>query len=197
MKNILFILFVFSSALVSAQVKKGALQIGADVGYSMQKSQIANVPSSKSKSFGIDLGLGYAFSQNKTVGIIALYDKAGVSVSKGAGVFYRSYHNITKSLLFYGEASAQYLYQKSPSSFSIRKTRIAQLALAPGLAYMPARWVQFELKIPDLLVFNYSKETDSAPGHPTAETLAFNVLGQGGSLQSLFSLGINFNINNE
>ena len=196
------LLCVFVYSIANAQVKKGDIVLGGNLGYTDQSQTVLSSPpvTTKSTSLSINPSIGKAIRDNLVLGIDFAYmhgtgdqTPAGTGSSSQtengftAGVFIRRYKPIGAGFSLFGQAEVSGNYSHSnyaaPSS-GIVLSRYNDygfaLVLAPGIAYALSRKWQIETSLPNFLSVNYqyNKTTQqynsSSPSSVDGHTFGFS-----------------------
>jgi hypothetical protein len=191
MRKIILAIFIISMFVCSAnaQIKKGSIFLGGDIGGSTQKTKTDGVTSDKQSGINISPVIGKAIKENLVLGI-----NAGVTIyhaenttntsSYSAGVFLRKYKNIGNGgfyIFVQGGLNGAYYKQKrnvAPSPISDEtKIMFVGLTAYPGISYAISRKLHLEAGFNNLLLLNYSNEKRETgdPVISTKKTNAFNI----------------------
>ncbi|MBC7888807.1 MAG: hypothetical protein H7Z13_13095 [Ferruginibacter sp.] len=178
MKINLLILFLFTTLLLNAQIKKGALFIGGDVSVNSSKFTGTNQSTSQNQAYNFYPSLGWAAKDNIIAGgrlLVSFYDsRQNVFYSSkghnlGAGIWMRKYLPLGKSFYLFGDAgiSGQSIYRKQttmqqPDYFKEKGFSISA-GLFPGVSYqIKNRWY-LEAAFSNLISLGYErKNTEQA-----------------------------------
>lgn len=216
MKKITLLFFILSSVCtttVKAQIKKGSLFIGGNVGGSTQKTKNSGTTVSSQNGLAISPVFGKAIKENLVVGADiafvlsennssapnpSLYSNYR-STSYGAGVFVRKYKQIAKSgfSIFlqggFGGAYNSEEYESSPSYFDKRKRYSIGVSAYPGVSYTVSKKLQLETGFNNLLALGYfTEKRDISGSSPYTEKT--NGISINSSLNNLSSLYIGFRL---
>jgi hypothetical protein len=167
----------------TAQIKKGTILLGGQIGGGNEKGTFTGAPVNtdyKKNSVNFSVSAGKAIKENKVVGIYGgfgfvkyeyppnvFYQNAKNS-SYSAGVFYRQYKSLANKFYIFGEAGLGYYGSVRKSNFDntgaiiqTLKTNGITFGLTPGTSYQVCKKMQVELTIPALLSISYQsvKET--------------------------------------
>ncbi len=179
MKINLLVIFLFTSLLLNAQIKKGALFIGGDVSVYGSKSKgtdPANQVTSQSNGFNFSPSLGWVTKENVVVGgrLTASFfrDKNQPSTYYnkgnriGAGIFMRKYLPLGKSFYLFGDGglNAQSSYSKQiqnppmqQSVYTIQKGLAISVTVFPGLSYQVKKSLFIEAALNNLISLGYER----------------------------------------
>jgi hypothetical protein len=181
-------LAVFIVFLSQAQIKKGTVFIGGNIGFSNQTAKTTdsvNLPVSPGTSFNFNPSVGWAIKDNLVFGIDLVYGYQKINYppsyfdyyykqeSYSAGVFLRRYKVLGSGFSIFGQASLHYSYSKNTyytntwaAQSNILGVQSAKnyggtLGFYPGIAYTVSRHWQMETGLPNLVHINYthSKQT--------------------------------------
>lgn len=205
-------LFVcISIASAQAQIKKGSIWLGGNIGYSENKNDFESNPDYKYRSLGINPAIGTAIKDNLIAGIIVSYNKTRVTnngsiieskdILKGGGIFVRQYVPIVNRLYVFGEANATYKSFRGNESQSYNNIKInkkgweAALNFSPGVSYGISKKLQLETGFNSLFHIAKTKRnnTSAANGYDM-KTESFSA-GLNLENESYFFIGFRFLIN--
>lgn len=174
---LLAIPFCFIGILSKAQVTKGSVLLGGDIGFTSNKVEIENASISytnKMSSFTATPVFGKAIKDNLVVGIFAGATRSksdqvnyGYDKSKGynGGLFIRKYRSIGTSkfyLFLQGSAGGYYTesesYSRGSNNYSSLKTMRYNLNVYPGLSFAVSKKFHLETGFSNLLYAEYSHE---------------------------------------
>lgn len=164
-----------------AQIKKGAIFLGGDIGGSTQKATYSNSTDvSKQNGLNISPVYGKAIKENLVLGLSAsinIYNNkstgSGSEVkqnSYGAAVFIRKYKPIGKSgFSLFAQGDLGYSYSNSKNNpqstnYSINKRNNVGINLFPGISYTISRKLQLETGLANLLSLNYTTQKQDNGG---------------------------------
>ena len=163
-------------SLLNAQITKGTVLIGGDVGISGSKYKNENPAYSQyvleSQSYSINPSAGWAVKENLVVGGRLIFNFSDYEqqsspnlTSKnhniGAGIFIRKYQPLGKSFYLFGDAGvgAQSVYrliEPLQQPFNYKETGYAISAtIFPGIAYQVNRHFLLEVALNNLLSVGY------------------------------------------
>jgi hypothetical protein len=181
----------------TAQIKKGTVLLGGQIGGGNNKSTSSGTSvntESKRNAVNFNISAGKAFAENKVIGIyggygFAKYEYAPNVVyqnaknnSYNAGVFYRQYKSLAKKFYIFGEANLGYYGSNEKSNLNnpagmvqTIKTNGITFGLTPGTSYQVCKKMQVELTIPALLSLGYQTAKQTYNNSPqTIKTNSFN-----------------------
>jgi hypothetical protein len=163
--------FVFST---NAQVKKGSVFLGGDIGGSVQKTKSADITTNKQSGINVSPVFGKAIKDNLVLGVNAgfgMYDNdyplnngRNDSKSYNAGVFLRKYKNIGSGgfyLFVQGGLGATHFSQEQVNLYSSNeetKRFMIGLNAYPGISYGVSKKLHLETGFNNLLTLNYFNE---------------------------------------
>jgi hypothetical protein len=173
----LYVLFftVLIYSITQAQIKKGEIVLGGNLGYSDQSysTDIPGTNSNSTKTLSIGTSFGKAIKDNLVLGADISYDHSSSSYTPGtattgngfdAGVFLRKYKPLGAGFYLFGETklSGNYLHNSTPEqpgsqpTIDVTDSYGFVLTFFPGLAYaLSPKW-QLEAELPSLLTISYS-----------------------------------------
>lgn len=177
-RKLLFILTIVCLATAAqAQIGKGSILLGGDLGFSTQKTEpIENVSDTrKLNGFYISPTVGVAIRNNLVVGGNLSYrnqsekrdlnDYSSKYNGYGAGAFVRKYKPVGKSGFYvFGQAGLQFGYSdqelRSDGSPVIQKSKITNVGINiyPGISYAVSKRFHLESGFNNLLSLNYTRE---------------------------------------
>ncbi len=196
---------------VHAQIKKGAVLLGGELGFSTSTStrDQANPAVQDTKStavvfspaigkavkenlvVGVDLSLSYSKNQN-------IYSVEQKAYLYGAGFFVRRYKELGKGFYLFGQAWAggYYNHQKDgdpsqPQSYTLNKGFTIQVGLYPGIAYSLSNKFQLETGFNNLAFVQFT-HSDNTISPYTGEHTVLNGFSLGSSLSNAAALTIGF-----
>ena len=177
MKINLLVIFLFTSLLLNAQIKKGALFIGGDVsvyGSKYKGTDPANQVTSQNNGFNFSPSLGWVVKDNVIVGgrLMASFDNSknqpltySAKANRiGAGIFMRKYLPLGKSFYLFGDGglNAQSNYSKQVQSppmqqsvYTIQKGLAITVTVFPGLSYQVKKSLFIEAALNNLISLGY------------------------------------------
>ncbi len=204
---LIFIAFTLAGT-ASAQITKGSVFLGGDVGGYTQKTKSEDVVTNKSGGIYIMPVLGKAIRENLVFGINAglnITDSEappnnGAMKSEGysAGVFLRKYKNIGTSgfyIFIQGGLGANHQLQKNTGTYvSYDKTKRTTIGLTayPGISYAIGKKFHLESGFNNLLMINYQHEKRET-GTPVT-TYKTNGFGISSSLSNSSALYLGFRV---
>lgn len=209
------LLFVFTltcfTVAVQAQIGKGSVLLGGDVGFSTQKTKpIESVPDTrKLNGFYISPTVGVAVRNNLVVGGSLSFrtqsekreanDYSSKLTGYGAGVFVRKYKPIGSSGFYvFGQAGLQFAYLdqelKSNGSPILQKSKITNISINvyPGISYAVSKRFHLESGFNNLLSLGYTREKSllESPGAVSGYTSnGFSLSSSLSNAQSAFYVG--------
>lgn len=176
------------SLTTSAQIKKGAVLLGGQIGYLDYDSKFTNTQNKQKNGAALfNISAGMAFKENRTIGITATYYHTNDdNVNGGAvfnntkynslniDVFYRIYKKLAKDFYFFGEIGAGYTGNDEASTNLPNNTLVTkyvtsgvELHITPGVAYRVYKKLQVELAMLRIGQTSYSHQTrTSQPSDP-------------------------------
>lgn len=199
---------LFLSTVSNAQIKKGAIFLGGDIGGSNQKTEYNNgaFPERQtglliSPLFGKAIKENLVFGGNLTVNLsnnktIATNTQAKQQ-SYGGGFFLRKYKSVGKSgfyLFMQGGVNYIYYHSKADSNGPLTlNTNTVSVNIYPGISYSVSKKLQLETGLNNLLSLNYYTEKNIyGSGSPTiAKVKGFNIAG---SIDNPASLYLGFRV---
>lgn len=199
-KTFALLLLTTGSLAGMAQIKKGAVLLGGQLGFNNSTSDVTFSPpnppnttqNQKNKGGNFNIAIGKAVAENAVIGLNAGYsggkneNTSGVNsfTSKynqyNAGVFYRQYRKLANRFYFFGEGGIGYFTSKqtdtnTPAINNVtRKSTGGQMYLTPGIAYQIGKKLQLELLIPNIVSANYSVNKTTSTGSNTKQD-QFNI----------------------
>ncbi len=216
--KIIFVLLLFigTTAASTAQIKKGAVLLGGQLGvYNFSSDYTSNTPpntpqNQKSKGANFGIAIGTAIKDNVVVGINAGYGSSNNENTVGItsftstsnqynfGVFYRQYKSLGRNFYFLGEAGIGYTGGKQTETNTpvvndvTRKSSGVQLYVSPGIAYKVSKKLQLEILVPNIVSAGYTKnKTTSQINNSTQDNFSINTNLNGSPLNN-FAVGFRF-----
>jgi hypothetical protein len=173
MKKILLLTVLVFTLIcsVNAQIPKGSIFLGGDIGGSVQKTKSGDVTTNKNSGIYISPVIGKAIKENLVVGLNASF---GFNNNKNlpnngkfetdyyaAGVFMRKYKNLGKSdfyLFFQAGMSVSFNTQKQEGPFAplVKQKGFSVVVIAyPGLSYAVSKKLHLETGFNNLVSLSY------------------------------------------
>jgi hypothetical protein len=215
-KTFVLLLLIGTTAAVTAQIKKGAILLGGQLGFNNSSGDYtSNTPpntpqNQKSRGANFGIAIGSAIKDNVVVGINAGYgsykneNTVGITSFTSTtnqynfGVFYRQYKSLGRNFYFLGEAGIGYNGSKQTDKNTpvvndvTRKSSGVQLYLSPGVAYQVSKKLQLEILVPNIVSAGYSKnKTTSQVNNSTQDNFYINTNLNGPPLNNL-AVGFRF-----
>ena len=203
------------SLTTSAQIKKGSILLGGQIGFNDLKVDYNNAqPDQKNNNSLFSISVGTAIRENKVLGTSITYGHSDFDQNYngnafvnsrsnyyGIDIFYRQYKKLAKDFYFFGELGAGYLGSDQtdtdiPGNNKTKYTSSGgRVYLTPGAAYRIYKKLQVELLVPGIAGASYTvdKKTVAANNafNSTQNRFGFNT-----SLNASFfynlSLGFKF-----
>lgn len=185
-KILLFSGCLFLASSISAQINKGAILVGGNLGFSTQKTEVTD---EKTNTFNISPAIGRAIKENLIAGIdlafsrsLSLRDNVNYYEnsfkSYGGGIFLRKYALIANSFYLFGQAriGGYSLEEKQASTTIVYNTDSygIDLSVYPGIAYAITKKLQLEAGLPNIFSIGYfSRKTTSTQSTTTIHTKSF------------------------
>ena len=170
-KLLLSFSLLLGSLLCRAQIDKGSVLIGGDLGVFSTSDKSSGNTINSSKSTGTTLNLnpsiGLAVQNNLVAGINLGFGYLTGNNQKQRtydfGVFMRKYKTLTGHLYFFGEAAISFQYidyvmtdaSGSPSRQDVKASGV-NIGFSPGLGYGLTRRWQLEIIFPSVIYLQYT-----------------------------------------
>jgi len=183
MKKIVFFSFIFViiTCSLEAQINKGSLLLGGNVGFSTSKAKDTSL---QNNGVSVSPVVGIAVKENIVVGISFSYGQGKDNLSLpnfksertsyGAGVFVRKYIPLGKGFYLFGEAGLSYQNYSStytyPSQATGLKVQTIGINLYPGVSYAISKKLQLEFGLPQLVTLGYSRTQQIVNAAPIQKT---------------------------
>lgn len=176
-------LLLFISIYANAQISKGSVLLGGDLGVFLLNTKDASNRESKTSGFSISPTVGKAVKDNLVIGGLAKFETTkavGIAQTQksnqySAGIFVRKYKELGKSDFYFflqsalrGDIIRQKIYDNTSSTYT--NQTIVGVSVSPGVAYAVSKKVQLELGVNDLASLNYIHSESSAAG-PTGKNV--------------------------
>lgn len=202
------------SVTTKAQIGKGSVWLGGNIGYSSFKNQIDDVPAYTESVLTINPALGKAISNNTIAGIDLLFsdvlEKNSATEIKddtkkyGGGFFMRWYVPIINRLYIFGQGRIGFDYTKGNATNtpfyggnkSTKKGWDAGLSFYPGVSFEVNKKFQLEAGFNNLFGAQYSIVKNSSLG-TTNKTETFTTGINLDNNKSMFTIGFRLLINNK
>jgi len=184
-KLLLSFVFVLFIASLHAQIKKGTVLLGGQIGFNAQKS---NPSFADGNAFFISPVFGQAIKDNLIVGVSATYSQRHYDYnpgtynlhSYGLGFFIRQYKELGKGFYLFGEAGAGGNYYKEkqdlPNNISNYTNHVSsfRVSLYPGVAYAATRRLHIEAGFSNLALLEYNHNRKEVAGNADQTGNSFN-----------------------
>ncbi len=202
-KILLFAWCLLVTSSISAQINKGAVLIGGNLGFYTQKNEPYN---SKSNSFNISPSVGKVIKDNLVVGIdFSFYGNSTHSLdnlywtkinSYGGGIFARKYMVLGKKIYLFGQGniSGSYFTENALSNNqgSDGSGYSVNLGIYPGMSYAVTNKILLEAGLFNLFGIGYSSRKTNYDNNPVvAKSRSF---GASTSLNAGYPLNIGMRI---
>jgi len=208
--KILLVLFLICSTVfyASAQIKKGAILLGGQLGFSGAKTEYQLTPGSSTKntSFYVSPVFGKAVKDNLVIGAdisfgYGRYENENTNeqnnTTYGAGFFIRQYKELGKGFYLFGQGrlGGYYMRQEQtilqpPAGETLQKSYNIQLSFYPGIAYSATRKLQLEAGLNNMVAVQYNH----SPG-PATKGNSFSLNTSLNSAMSNFTIGFRVFLN--
>jgi hypothetical protein len=199
-KHLLIAVMALTTLSTSAQIKKGSILFGGNLGFSTQNNEEYK---HKATSIGINLSAGKAIRQNLVAGFDLTYSayqtKNNDSVKTnqeyaGAGVFIRKYAPLGKGFYLFGHARAGAAYTTTKQEFNSNdesKGYTININAYPGISYEVNRKMHLEASMPGLLYISYGKGKNTRADGSHYRNSSFSV---GASISNAVEISIGLRI---
>jgi hypothetical protein len=208
----IFLTVILASLLINtatAQIKKGSIFLGGDIGGTGQKTKSNDITVNKQSGVNISPVIGTAIKENLIVGInggfgfynsssdINLYKNESDSYS--FALFIRKYKKLGASdfyLFAQGSAGIAHYTQSqkapAPNNLDEIKRLTAGISAYPGLSYAVSNKIQLETGFNSLVSLNYFTEKREVTNNPGAayKSKGFSVTSSLSNATSSLFLGI-------
>jgi hypothetical protein len=219
-KSLLVLVCIFSlAASTKAQINKGSVWLGGNIGYSESENKFQSMNNSDIKTIAFKPAAGKAIKENLIAGVTLTYAKSSsksdptgsynsekTDKTIGGGVFLRRYIPVVNRLYVFGQVDAGYYNSKSTieeatSATTKNKTNIkgwsAAISVTPGVSYAINNKLHLETGFNSLFstVYGKSKSTSTNPdlvGKTKLFTTGINL-----ENASAFYIGFRFLINSK
>ncbi len=214
MKKIILLFLITTlifTVTIDAQIKKGAIFLGGDIGGSSQKTKKDGITTNNQNGLNISPVFGKAIKENLILGAdvgFGLYENNYSTLNPStdqrnnsyhAGFFLRKYKAIGKSgfsVFLQGRLGVDYnsiKYDYSPSYFDNRKRYTISVSTYPGISYTVSRRIQLETGFNNLLNLGYFTEKRDV-GSLSPYTEKTNGVNISSSLNNFSSLYLGFRV---
>jgi hypothetical protein len=207
-------LLALTCALTSqAQIDKGSVLVGSNIGYSQGKSKFEqSIAATKINTFTISPSFGVAIKENLVAGVRFAYSKQTQkstleanstydvdNKSYGGGIFIRRYVPVINRLYVFGEGTAAYTSVKQTSTQKYYNSKMEQkttgystgLSFTPGISYGVCKKFQIEGGFNSLFSAAYVKTKTTGTTSNTQKADLFSA-GIGQDDESMFYVGFKF-----
>jgi Outer membrane protein beta-barrel domain len=210
MKKI-YLLSFFTGCCIAAnaQINKGSILLGGQLGYYNsnvtgstqvnQKNQGGNFSISFGKAIKENavIGVNIGFSPSKTENLYNGTDYTNITYNRyNIGIYYTRYKKLAADFYFYAEAGAGYTGSKqttkniSGSSKVTNTQNGGQIYITPGIAYAICKKLQLEVMMPQFVNLGYF-QTKSSASPAKQNNFSVNTSLNGGVLNNL---GVGFRL---
>jgi hypothetical protein len=195
--------------LLHAQIKKGSLLLGGQVGFSTTKSKTENSGNDRTQTgLNVSPAAGKAIKDNLVLGFDAVYthnrdktDNVTYSGAKansyGAGVFLRKYIPLIDRLYLFGQGRLGASYSQtsnnsSPGSYYDTKGLSIGIGFYPGVSFAVSKKVHLESGFNNLAYVNFNHAKTEESTMVTHSINKSNSFSMGSSLenQTGFTVGV-------
>jgi hypothetical protein len=191
-----------------AQVSKGSIWLGGNLGFYNSKNDDQDHSSTNSYSVYPAIGLG--LRNNNVVGLefivnryhrVSKYDTV-TTQGKGLGLFDRKYWTIVKRFYVFADFKGNYTATTEDYNYSNSSNhstgKLVELSASPGISFSVTKWFFLESGFNDLFYFNYSKKNKTQTDPSGKSSYESHSVSAGVSLdgQSAFAVGVRFIFNN-
>lgn len=204
----LFLVFIAAGLASNAQITKGSILLGGNIGFSTQTYN-ANSPNEQKTTFLSAVpNYGWAVKDNTVLGFDLDYgyqsynypgsDKS-TSNTYGAGIFLRNYKNLGGRFYLFGQGGLDGSYtttkdinlSATPTTEIDTKGYSLAIDFYPGIAYLVGNRLMLETGFPDIFYarYNHSQQQMPVPGNPGTETSS-NGFSIGSSLNNSYTLSV-------
>ena len=206
MKKIYLVICInfFLVSLASAQISKGSLWLGGNIGFSTGKN--TNGDNSNQSSYSISPSVGTAIKKNTILGVQALFDhnesedplSEYTRSSSGGAIFIRQYWEVINRCYVFGNFSGSYLVTRQKQTYqnyaTDSKAWTATLGASPGVAFSATNWLQLEAEFYNLFSASYSSADNHLTSQGTQSSYKSHTTTAGINLEnaSSFTLGVRF-----
>ena len=207
-----FITLIVFSQKTNAQINKGTVWLGGQVGFSTNNGQYLNsgINSSKSNSLILAPAVGIAVKSNLIAGVDVLYEHDNYSAiytnannnndnnNYGIGFFIRKYASLGKGFYLFGQGRLGTAYltqsadQGSANSSTNSKGFNVGLGFYPGIAYQVSKHFQLETGFNNVFVMQYQYTDSKQMITGVSYESKSNSFSVGSSLSSLSSFMLGF-----
>lgn len=210
MKYLYILSFVIvCSGTARAQVNKGEIVLGGNIGYQDQASNGVTPPSPTTfHNLNINPSIGKAIRENLVLGLDLSYSHGSSGSGSGsqaqysnasngffAGVFLRRYKGLGNGFYLFGQAEigSGYSHTSTDNPASVEtsyrsNSYSASFQLYPGIAYALNRHWQIEAGLPNFFAINYSH---------TRETMVYSGQNEQPGTNHYFSINSSLTGNNQ
>lgn len=177
--------FVLLAHALQAQITKGSVLLGGNVGFSTNKAKDTSL---ENNSVYLSPVVGIAVKQNLIVGINFSYARSKNDLnaptsateykSYGAGIFVRKYVPLGKGFYLFGETGLNYQEYSDTYTNPYQKLELkaqnVSINLYPGVSYAISKTLQLEFGLPQLVTLGYSKTENLVNDATTQKTSGGN-----------------------
>lgn len=208
--TLLTLAMCFIALTSNAQINKGTVLLGGNLGASTNTTSATNNNSESSqKGFYVSPSIGFVTKDNTVWGLQLSYShgksdnntNADVYTNDGYGgsVFYRRYLTLGKNFYLFGQADAGYNYSKGKQVYATGSSRTSRtdgvyLNAYPGITYVVRKNFHLEASINNLvsLGYSYATITDVNNGSASSYKQKGFALSSNASSNNPLSIGFRF-----
>ncbi len=204
----LFLVFISASLASNAQITKGSILLGGNIGFSTTTYNSSSPTEQKTTFLSLAPTYGWAVKENMVLGFdldynYQSYNYPGTDKSTGniygAGIFLRNYKNLGGRFYIFGQGRLGGSYNTSkdltlsttPTQEIDTKGYSLALDLYPGIAYSVSNRLMLETGFPDIFYvrYNHGEQQMPVPGNPGIDTNN-NGFSIGSSLTNSYTLSV-------
>jgi hypothetical protein len=200
LKHLLITVITLISFSASAQITKGSVFLGGQLGFHTNKNDNYH-----SSGFGISPAVGIAVKENLVAGVDLLFNQSktdnGGSVGEvknlavGGGVFLRKYAPLGKGFYLFGQGRVGANLTKNDYTNDLTgpdgKGFNIQAGIYPGIAYSVNPKLQLEVGLPDVLNISYNQtKYDATPNRTSFKSTGFSASTSVSASTNFLSVGV-------
>ena len=201
---------LYFSITSSAQIAKGSILLGGDLGFSTQKTTNSQNADFTQSGFTISPSYGKAIRENLFLGGFASYNygknensfSPGLQKTNGwgLGMFIRKYHKLGNGAFsFFAQGSAGYAYYKNynfygPDNSTTEKRNSVYVNIYPGINYKINKRLQLETGFNNLVSLGYYHSINEMSGIGGVSKTISNGFNLNTSINNLSNLYAGFRV---
>jgi hypothetical protein len=205
----LFSICLCFRSVTEAQISKGSIWLGGNLGFSSSKNE--DQDHSNSNSYSVYPAIGLALRNNNVVGLELNFNRyhrvsssdTVTTTGKGLGLFDRQYWTMFKRFYVFADFEGNYTATTEDYNYSNSSQhstgKLVELSASPGISFSVTKWFFLESAFNDLFYFNYSKKNKTQTDPSGKASYESHSVSGGVNFgnQSAFVVGVRFIVNKD